>query len=116
MYRAVAKGIGLFLVGTAATAVTVGAVLRWQQSQAPAKAIQAEPQQLTATPAQVAVVDAGTLRIGERVFRLSGVRPPARGIACGSSEDCAAAVTEALAAMVRELPVACHRRRLGKSR
>ena len=50
MNRAVAKGIGLFLVGTAATAVTVGAVLLWQQSQAPAKAIQAEAQQLTATP------------------------------------------------------------------
>ena len=115
MYRAVAKGIGLFLVGTAATAVTVGAVLLWQQSQAPAKAIQAEPQQLTATPAQVAVVDAGTLRIGERVFRALRCQATRAGDRVRSGEDCAAA-TEALAAMVWELPVACHRRRLGKSR
>ncbi|HSU07465.1 MAG TPA: hypothetical protein VLI93_18020 [Acetobacteraceae bacterium] len=37
---------------------------------------------LVAQPAQVAVVDSGTLRLQDRVVRLLGVEPAARGEAC----------------------------------
>jgi endonuclease YncB( thermonuclease family) len=73
----------------------------------PAASATATPQELAAPPTQVAVVDGGTLRLGEHVVRLSGVKPPARGTPCGSGLDCAAAAMDALAAMVREFPVAC---------
>src|SRR3954462_9869202 len=57
--------------------------------------------ELSAEPAQVAVVDGGTLRLRDRVARLQGVEPPPRGTTCGpgdgSGEDCAAAATNALA-------------------
>ncbi len=105
--RLLVKGFGLFLMGTSAAATATGVIAIWPHGRAPATSTSAEPQQLTAAPAQVAVVDSGTLRIGERVVRLSGVEPPARGIVCGTGQDCAAAATDALAAMVRELPVAC---------
>jgi endonuclease YncB( thermonuclease family) len=105
--RLVLKGIGLVLMATSAAAVIAGVVAIWPRGWTPARSTPPEPQQLTAAPAQVAVVDSGTLRIGERVVRLSGVEPPARGIACGAGEDCATAAADALAAMVRELPVAC---------
>ncbi len=68
-------------------------------------------EELSAPPAQVAVVDGGTLKLGDRVVRLLGVAPPARGTSCGAGDgagqDCGAAATNALAAMVRDLPVAC---------
>ena len=65
-------------------------------------------QELVAAPAaQVAVVDGGTLRLKDRVVRLSGVNPPARGTECGSGLDCAAASANALAALLRDDPVAC---------
>ena len=68
-------------------------------------------EELRALPAQVAVVDGGTLRLRDRVVLLRGLRPPPRGMACGpgqgSGEDCAAAATNALAAMVRDAAVAC---------
>ena len=56
------------------------------------------------------MVDGGTLRLRDRVVRLQGVEPPPRGTACGddgAGEDCGAAATNALAALVREAPVAC---------
>lgn len=65
------------------------------------------PQELSAQPAQVAVVDAGTLRLRDQVVRLSGVEPPLRGTSCGADQDCGAAAANALAAMIREVPVAC---------
>ena len=68
-------------------------------------------EELSAQPAQVAVVDGGTLRLGDRVVRLQGVEPPPRGTTCGprdgSGEDCGAAASNALAALVREAQVAC---------
>ncbi len=65
-------------------------------------------QELSAQPAQVAVVDGGTLRLRDQVVRLQGVEPPLRGTACGNrDEDCGTAATNALAAMVRETAVAC---------
>lgn len=73
----------------------------------PAASATGAPQELAAPPTQVAVVDGGILRLGEHVVRLSGVEPPARGTVCSTGLDCAAAAMDALAAMVRELPVAC---------
>ncbi len=67
--------------------------------------------ELVAQPAEVAVVDGGTLKLGDRVIRLFGVEPPSRGTPCGTrdgaGQDCAAAAANALAAMLRDLPVAC---------
>ena len=63
-------------------------------------------EQLSASPDQVAVVDAGTLRFGDRIVRLQGVDPPSHGTPC-SGEDCGAAAANALAAMVRDVPVVC---------
>ena len=62
---------------------------------------------LSAPPAQVAVVDGGTLRLGDRVVLLQGVEPPPRGVACGAHEDCGGAAANALEALVREAAVAC---------
>ena len=62
---------------------------------------------LSAQPAQVAVVDGGTLRLRDRVVRLLGVDPPARGTVLRVAQDCGAAATNALAAMVQEAPVVC---------
>ena len=66
---------------------------------------------LDAPPAQVAVVDAGTLRLQDHVVRLLGVDPPERGATCHSHDgrgfDCGAAATNAVAALIRETPVAC---------
>ena len=68
-------------------------------------------EELRALPAQVAVVDGGTLRLGDRVVRLQGVEAPARGTECGagggSGEDCGVAAANALAALVRGTAVAC---------
>ena len=79
----------------------------------------ATAEELTAHPSQVAVVDGGTLRLRDRVLRLQGITPPARGTVCGGrEEDCAAAATNALAALVKETPVACRvtgADRLGRS-
>ena len=70
-----------------------------------------DTERLAAQPAQVAVVDGGTLVLGGRVVRLLGVDPPMRGATCkaanGSFVDCGAAATNALAALVRGSPVAC---------
>ena len=64
-----------------------------------------------AQPAQVAVVDAGTLKLNDRVVRLLGVEPPVHGVTCqtstGTGFDCGAAATNGLAALVRGTPVAC---------
>lgn len=65
------------------------------------------PGRLTADPAQVAVVDAGTLRIDRRVVRLLGVDPPPRGERCGSADDCGTAAANALADLVRQKSVSC---------
>jgi len=67
----------------------------------------AAPRELNAQPDQVAVVDAGTLRLRDQVVRLSGVEPPVRGTSCGGDQDCGAAAANTLAAMIRDAPVAC---------
>jgi endonuclease YncB( thermonuclease family) len=59
----------------------------------------------------VAVVDGDTLRLDETVVRLLGVAAPGRGRSCpdgtGAGYDCGAAASAALAALVRDRPVAC---------
>lgn len=66
---------------------------------------------LTADPDQVVVVDGGTLRLKDRVVRLAGINPPARGDTChatdGSGFDCGVAAANALAALVRGHAVEC---------
>ncbi len=70
--------------------------------------------QVAAEPAQIAVVDADTLRLRDRVVRLSGISVPARGETCrdgaGQRFDCGVAAANALAALVREAPVDCQLR------
>jgi endonuclease YncB( thermonuclease family) len=67
--------------------------------------------QVAADPTQTAVVDADTLRLSDRVVRLSGISVPVRGQTCrdgsGQDFDCGVAAANALAAMVRESPVDC---------
>jgi len=74
-----------------------------------APVLQAGPtqQELVAPAAQVAVVDGATLRMKDRVVRLFGVNPPARGTECGTGLDCAVASANALAALLHEDAVAC---------
>jgi endonuclease YncB( thermonuclease family) len=102
---------GRALVSVLLGAVVLGggyAAVLWLRSGAVATPQAATPQQELVVPAaQVAVVDGGTLRLNDRVVRLSGVNPPTRGTTCGTGEDCAAASANALAALVREAPVAC---------
>jgi endonuclease YncB( thermonuclease family) len=67
--------------------------------------------QLAADPGQIAVVDADTLRLSDRVVRLSGIAVPRRGQTCrdgkGQDFDCGVAAANALEALVRETPVDC---------
>jgi endonuclease YncB( thermonuclease family) len=106
---------GLVLIALVGSLIAVGALLTagpWQTSGNPIPPSAADIDRLDAAPAQVAVVDGGTLMLGNRVVRLLGVDPPTRGAACraadGSETDCGAAATRALAALVWDLPVACH--------
>jgi endonuclease YncB( thermonuclease family) len=71
----------------------------------PAARLGAPTRQLSAAPEQVAVIDSGTLRLGDRVVRLRGVEPPSH-TTC-ADQDCGAAAANALAAMVRDTPVVC---------
>ncbi len=94
-------GIGLM----AAAGVSVAMLPRRDAAPAPPS------EELKAQPAQVAVVDGATLRLRDRVVLLQGVDPPSRGVMCGPhdapGEDCGAAATSALAALVRDAPVVC---------
>ncbi len=108
------KGIAAVLVvcllGAGGFALTT---LSWQMPGSAAASHQ-PTDQLDAQPSQVAVVDGSTLRLENRVVRLLGVDAPQRGATCtardGTGFDCGAAATNALAALVREVPVACQLR------
>jgi endonuclease YncB( thermonuclease family) len=69
------------------------------------------PDALSAAPGQVAVLDGATLRLRQRVVRLAGIIPPARGDICmgmdGAAFDCGAAAASRLAALVRNTSVIC---------
>jgi endonuclease YncB( thermonuclease family) len=96
------KGFALVLAVAATVAGGVSLAMLPHRSSVPA----APAEELSAQPAQVAVVDSGTLRLRDRVVRLLGVQPPARGTIC-ADQDCGAAATNALAAMVHDDPVVC---------
>lgn len=103
-------GRGLLLAaagGVAALAIVSWTTLR--SSQAPAH--MPTVSYLAAEPAQVAVIDGGTLRLRDRVVHLAGINPPARGETCrppgGSAIDCGAAAANALAVLVRDNPTEC---------
>ena len=68
----------LLIAGVMAAAGVSLAVLPHREA-APVPAME----ELRAQPAQDAVVDGGTLRLGDRVVRLHGVEPPPRGTTCG---------------------------------
>lgn len=97
-----ARAVGVLLGVSLAAAAGVSLATLPRRSAAPATA----GEQLSAEPEQVAVIDAGTLRLGDRVVRLRGVEPPLHSTPC-SDEDCGAAAANALAAMVRDAPVVC---------
>ncbi len=102
-------------------AVTVGATLlfvgAWAitdaiDTPAPPALTQAAPaERMVADAARVAVVDGNTLRLEDRVVRLDGVIPPARGETClgrdGTAFDCGVAAANALAGLLRDSPVDC---------
>jgi endonuclease YncB( thermonuclease family) len=102
-----AKGLVVVLVAGVMAAVGVSLAVLPRREAAPTP----PAEQLSAQPAQVAVVDGGTLRLRDRVVCLQGVESPPRGTTCGSrggsGEDCGAAATNALAALVREAQIVC---------
>lgn len=65
------------------------------------------PPDWRALPADVRVVDGGTLRMGDGVLRLYGVEAPARGQACGPVLDCGGMAAQELARLVRDRVVEC---------
>jgi endonuclease YncB( thermonuclease family) len=105
---------GLVLIALVGSLAAIGIVITGQSRQTTGSA-KSQPdvsvERLDARPAQVAVVDGGTLLLRNRVVRLLGVDPPKRGVPCtasdGSDIDCGAAATSALAALVWEVSVAC---------
>ncbi len=110
MTRPTPKGLVVMLVAALMVAAGVSLAMRPHRDPAPPAPI-AAADELSAQPADVAVVDGGTLKLRDRVVRLFGVEPPSRGTLCGTREetgqDCAASATNALAAMLRDLPVTC---------
>jgi endonuclease YncB( thermonuclease family) len=110
--RRAAKGMAVVIVAALMVAAGVSLAMLPRREATPTAPVAtpatpvAPTEEMSAEPAQIAVVDGGTLRLGDRVVRLLGVEPPPRGTSCGS-RDCGAAATDALAAMVREAPVAC---------
>jgi endonuclease YncB( thermonuclease family) len=99
--RGLVLPLGICLVAAAA-GVSL-AMLPHSETPAPVR----PAEELKAQPAQVAVVDGATLRLRDRVILLQGVEPPQRGRPCGTNDDCGAAATNALAALVHEAPVTC---------
>jgi endonuclease YncB( thermonuclease family) len=102
------------LIALVGSLVGVGAVLTARSRQTGGSAppqSDAGADRWDAPPAQVAVVDGGTLMLRGRVVRLLGVDPPKRGSICeaagGSDIDCGAAAARALAILVWEVPVIC---------
>jgi endonuclease YncB( thermonuclease family) len=81
------------------------------------------PATLRAPAGIVLVIDAGTLKLGDHVFRLLGLGVPERGQgqcrdSAGATQDCAAAASAALARLVAERDLECEIRakdRMGRS-
>lgn len=94
----------------AATGVALATLPRHASD--PAKPAPQGAADMQASATDVAVVDGGTLRLGNQVVRLLGVDPPPRGTPCssgtGEAADCGVDAANALAALVRQSPVTCH--------
>ncbi len=103
-----APGVILAAAGGAATLFAV-AWLFVRPSDAPAHA--PASQILTAQPDRLAVIDGGTLRIGDDVVQLEGIAVPTRGAVCrtatAAQQDCGAAAANDLASLVRFSPTTC---------
>nr|WP_237182313.1 thermonuclease family protein [Roseomonas marmotae] len=71
-------------------------------------------QDWTVPAASVRVVDGDTLRLDDRVIRLSGLLSPERGQTCrtaqGAGFDCGAMAAQALARLVQGRDLTCHLR------
>jgi endonuclease YncB( thermonuclease family) len=100
--KVLAAALGVALMAVAGVSLAV--LPRSGRSPTPKPGTATE--QLSARSEQIAVVDGGTLLFGDRVVRLRGVDPPPHNPAC-SGEDCGAAAANALAAIIRDTPVAC---------
>ena len=89
--------------------LSAGIWLLGRPSEAPANA--PETGVLATTAPGVAVLDGGTLRLGDRVVRLDGLTAPERGEICpgaGPTEtDCGTSAANALAGLVRDTRVEC---------
>jgi endonuclease YncB( thermonuclease family) len=111
MTRPTPKGVVVVLVAALMVAAGVSLAMRPHHDVPPAPALIAATVELSAQPPDVAVIDGGTLKLGDRVVRLFGVEPPPRSKPCGThddaGQDCAASAANALAGMLRDLPVAC---------
>jgi len=94
--------VGLGVIGTSSWLIV-------RPSDAPAQA--PANQHLSAPASKLAVIDGGTLRIGDDVVRLAGISPPARDTTCqtptGVAQDCGVAAANALAALVRHGSIDC---------
>jgi endonuclease YncB( thermonuclease family) len=99
------------LIGVVAGAaiVMVASWLFVRPSDAPARA--PDNGHLSAGAGDLAVLDGGTLRVGDRVVVLEGITAPTRGSVCYGDRrtelDCGAAAANALASLVRSRGVDC---------
>lgn len=100
MALGVAGLLAIGIVGAGAVVVTGMSASLFDRTSAPTG-------RLVAEPAQIAVIDGGTLRMDRQVVRLLGVDPPSRGRSCGLAADCGNAAANALADLVRQKPVSC---------
>jgi endonuclease YncB( thermonuclease family) len=114
IFRSSLPAKGVVLVALVVSLAAIGTVLTARSRQTSGNAAM-QPDtgaiRLNASPGEVAVVDGGTLRLGEHVVRLAGIEPPPRDTPCrtgtGAGIDCGAAATQSLAALVWALPVTC---------
>jgi endonuclease YncB( thermonuclease family) len=110
-----AKGVALVVLAVSLAAIGTVLTARSRQTNGNVAALpDTGSARLSAPPGEVAVVDGGTLKLGDRVVRLAGIEPPPRDTPChpatGTATDCGAAAAQALAALVWGLPVTCQTR------
>jgi endonuclease YncB( thermonuclease family) len=114
IFRSSLPAKGVALIALVVSLAAIGTVLTARSRQTNGNAAM-QPDtgavRLNAPPGEVAVLDGGTLRLGDRVVRLVGIEPPPRDTPChaatGAETDCGVAAAQALAALVWALPVTC---------
>jgi endonuclease YncB( thermonuclease family) len=99
------------LVAAAGGLAMIGAVVWLFMRPSDAPALVPEVQHVSAPANRLAVIDGGTLRVGDDIIHLSGIIAPARDTRCrtatGAEQDCGVAAANALAALVRQRQVDC---------